>query len=147
MKIETFAYLATPYAHKTAYMRDLRAKAALRITGFLMRNKIHVFSPIVHNHRINQSGALKSWTHKDMMDYDTSFMAAASILIIGQLPEWKQSEGIRQERVIFEASEKPEMLYNPRFLFSTQEWTKLKGFPDGGIVDKAVAQRAIIGDG
>ncbi len=127
MKIETFAYLATPYAHKTAYMRDLRAKAALRIAGFLMKNRLYVFSPIVHNHRLKQSGALKEWTHDDMMNYDLPFMAVASILIIGQLPGWEVSEGIRQERETFEDLKKPEMLYDPRFLFTGQEWTNLKG--------------------
>lgn len=127
MKIETFAYLATPYAHKTAYMRDLRAKAALRITGFLMKNKLYVFSPIVHNHKINQSGALKGWTHEDMLGFDTPFMLAASVLIIGQLPGWEESEGIWQERVTFRNSGKPEMLYDPAFLFTTQEWIKLGG--------------------
>jgi len=127
MKIETFAYLATPYAHKTAYIRDLRAKAALRITGFLMKNRLHVFSPIVHNHKINQSGALKDWTHEDMMDYDAPFMAVASVLIVGQLPGWITSEGIKQERAIFKDMKKPEMLYDPRFLFAEQEWRNLSG--------------------
>lgn len=127
MKVETFAYLATPYAHKKAYMRDLRAKAAIRIAGFLMGNRLYVFSPIVHNHKIKQCGALKSWTHKDMLDYDLPFMAVASILIVCQLPGWKESEGIRQEQATFKSLNKPEMLYNPEFLFTTHEWTNLGG--------------------
>ena len=127
MKIETFAYLATPYAHKTAYMRDLRAKAALRIVGFLMKNRLYVFSPIVHNHKINQSGALKGWTHEDMMNYDAPFMTAASVLIVGTLPGWTQSMGIKKERITFNDLKKPELIYNPRFLFTIQEWSNLEG--------------------
>lgn len=127
MKIETFAYLATPYAYKTAYMRDLRAKAALRITGFLMKNRLYVFSPIVHNHKLKQSGALKDWTHGDMMNYDLPFMAVASVLIVGTLPGWEQSMGIKQERITFNDLKKPELIYDPRFLFTIQEWRNLKG--------------------
>ncbi len=130
MKIETFAYLATPYAHKTAYMRDLRAKAAVRITGLFMSGGVYVFSPIVHNHRLKQSGALKGWTHEDMMSYDLPFMKAASVLIIGQLPGWKISMGIKTERITFNNLKKPELIYNPRFLFTTEEWSKLKGYSE-----------------
>ena len=128
MKIETFAYLATPYAHKTAHMRDLRAKAALRITSFLMKNRMYVFSPILHNHKVNQSGALKDWTHGDMLQYDAPFMEAASIIIVSKIPGWEVSVGVKQERVIFHKAQKPELIYDPRFLFTQEEWAKLKAF-------------------
>ncbi len=138
MKIETFAYLATPYAHKMAHIRDLRAEAAVRITGALMKSGMYVFSPIVHNHKINQSGALKGWTHEDMMDYDAPFMVAASVLIVGKLPGWDQSMGIKKERTTFNDLKKPELIYNPRFLFTTQEWANLKNYDRK--IDKAAAQ-------
>ena len=128
MKIETFAYLATPYAHRTARIRNLRAKAACRIVGTLMKNNIKVFSPIVHNHQLKVSGLLKHWSHDDYMAYDAAFMATAHSLIIGILPGWEVSVGVELEQKEFRAQRKPILKYDPNQLFSEEEWNKLSAY-------------------
>ena len=128
MKIETFAYLATPYAHKTARIRNLRAKAACRIVGTLMKNNIKVFSPIVHNHQLKVSGLLKHWSHDNYMTYDAAFIATAHSLIIGMLPGWEVSVGVGLEQVEFRVQRKPIFKYDPNQLFSAEEWSELSTY-------------------
>jgi len=125
MKTDSFLYLASPYAHKTARMRNLRAKAAARVTGHLLKHGICVFSPIVHNHQLKLSGVLKEWTHGDYIAYDMSFTEVASGILVCRLPGWKASKGVSQEIANFKNQHKPEFHYNPRLLFTSQEWTNL----------------------
>ena len=127
MKTDSFLYLASPYNHETARMRSLRAKSTARVTGHLLRQGICVFSPIIHNHQLKISGALKEWTHRDYIAYDFSFTRVASGILVCKLPGWKTSKGILQEVEDFRNQHKPEFHYDPRPLFTTQEWADLGG--------------------
>ena len=137
MNTDTFIYLATPYAHKTARMRQLRARAAARIAGHLLRSNFRVFSPIIHNHQLKIS-YLKDWTHMDWMAYDAPFMDMASSMMIGCLPGWELSHGVKSEKEEFELQNKPVLPYDPQSLFSRDEWNKLKDFQDGGVITQRV---------
>lgn len=128
MKTDSFLYLASPYAHKTARMRNMRAKATAKVTGHLLKHGICVFSPIIHNHQLKLTGVLKEWTHSDFMAYDVSFTEAASGILVCELPGWAISDGVSQEIEDFKNQRKPELHYDPRHLFTTQEWTDLKNY-------------------
>ncbi len=49
-------YLASPYSHPDAVVREYRFRAACQAAASVMRSGQHVFSPIAHSHAIAEYG-------------------------------------------------------------------------------------------
>ena len=92
-------YLASPYMHEDARVRQWRYEMALRHAAKLLNEGTHVLSPIVHSHNIALMYDLpKDWTFWKPIDY--AYIAASRGVIVLKLPGWTESEGITAETKI-----------------------------------------------
>jgi hypothetical protein len=99
-------YLACPYSHHDARVREARFKRVNVFASMLMKCGDFVFSPISHTHPIAEAGGLPgSWEYWE--PYDRSFLEWADELHVLMLPGWKESIGVQAEIRIAQASGKP----------------------------------------
>lgn len=91
-------YLASPYTHKRYLIRALRARAAARAAGILLREGYYVFSPIAYGHLIAMYSEFPV-----PIDYfyweplNKEFIQWSDVLYILTLDGWKDSTGIKRE--------------------------------------------------
>lgn len=89
-------YLASPYSHPDADVRQHRFERACQVAGGLMREGHHIFSPIAHTHSIAVQCDLPLgfdfWRQ-----YDEEMIAACGELWVLMLPMWSQSKGVSAE--------------------------------------------------
>lgn len=89
-------YLASPYSHPDAAVRQSRYEAACEAAGVLARHGYHVFSPIAHSHGIalhgGTGGSWEDWERQDLV-----MLAKASAFVLLPLEGWKESHGVRVE--------------------------------------------------
>jgi hypothetical protein len=90
-------YLASPYTHKDAAVREWRAVAACKAAAALMRQGLVVFSPVAHSHHVAKFGGvapcdLDFWMHQDL-----PMVGKCSAIIVLDLPGWQDSKGVNRE--------------------------------------------------
>jgi hypothetical protein len=96
--LKPLIYLASPYSHPDARVKESRFKAAVRAATWLMgcdpaRN---VFSPIVHSHPLHKLGGLRGdW--KFWSKIDREYLTVSHKLIVLLLDGWKESVGVQAE--------------------------------------------------
>jgi hypothetical protein len=88
-------YLASPYSHPDAFVRERRFQAACEVAARLMQDGHHVFSPIAHSHAIAVQGIPTDWTY--WKTFDSHMLAACGELAVLMLPGWRDSEGVQAE--------------------------------------------------
>ena len=89
-------YLASPYSHHDAAVRQLRFEIVSRVAARLMSGGLHVFSPISHTHPIAEYGSLPlGWDFWEQ--YDRAIMGVCSRMIVLMLDGWEQSRGVQAE--------------------------------------------------
>jgi len=90
-------YLAGPYSHPEAPVRVRRAREHTRAAVHLMRQGHAVFSPIAHGHALvtEDPEIATGWAHWARLDQ--AMVAAASTMVVLQLPGWETSEGVQAE--------------------------------------------------
>jgi hypothetical protein len=89
-------YIACPYSHPVAQVREARFGAVNRVTAQLMKKGFVVFSPISHTHPIAVAGDLpKGWDYWE--HFDRVFLSMSRKLYILTLDGWKESEGVQGE--------------------------------------------------
>lgn len=88
-------YLASPYSHPDATVREVRFQQACRAAATLMRCGIHVFSPVAHSHPIAQHGLPTSWEFWRAVDLQ--YLRQCEALVLLRLPGWERSVGVRAE--------------------------------------------------
>ena len=90
-------YLASPYSHKDAHVREQRYESACKKTAELIEDGDIVFSPIAHSHNI----AKYIGNHNDSsfwVDQDLSFLTGwADEMWVLMLDGWEESKGIKME--------------------------------------------------
>lgn len=101
-------YLASPYTYRTPnrvernWMQALRFEWACEATAALLRQGIHVLSPIAHSHSIAIANALP--TGFDFWErFDHALIRMCDRFAVLPLPGWRESEGVRRE-TLFAAS-------------------------------------------
>lgn len=52
MPADSLIYLASPYSHPRLSVRRARVKANAHFCALMQHNRLHVYSPLVHNHTI-----------------------------------------------------------------------------------------------
>lgn len=89
-------YLATPYNHPDASVRERRFLTACKVAGHFMRQGVHLFCPIAHTHPIALAGDLpKGWDY--WQAYDRAMLSACTELWVVKMEGWQESAGIRGE--------------------------------------------------
>ena len=92
-------YLATPYSHDDPNVRRQRFEIVNRVAAGLMRDGVHIYSPISHTHPIAMAGDLpKGWDYWEK--YGRVVLAACVKVIVLRQPGWEQSTGVNAELAI-----------------------------------------------
>jgi hypothetical protein len=107
-----FDYLATPYQHYTGGLKEAYHDARLIVSHFALEGR-SVYSPIVYWHHIARASGMNPIDHEIWLPLDKPFMFAARALIVGMLPGWKQSKGVKAEIDFFKRAGKPIDFYDP----------------------------------
>jgi len=106
---DSFWYFATPY-DKFPLDRIAGYNAAISSIPVLIAASVKVYSPIVHNHPIDQ---LLSRSSEFWLAFDEPFMRASCGLIVCKLATWRESNGIAHEIRRFEQMKKPVTYMEP----------------------------------
>ena len=89
-------YLACPYAHADPAVMQQRFEAVTKKAGELMSKGITVYSPITHNHPIQQMFNLpRTWEF--WRERDIPFLSAADEIWVLTLPGFDKSVGVNAE--------------------------------------------------
>lgn len=89
-------YLASPYSHPEAEVREARFQDACRAAGALMKAGLNVFSPIAHSHPMATLGDVPP-VHDCWYGYDLAYLPFCRGMIVLMLPGWCDSKGIYGE--------------------------------------------------
>ena len=96
---KTLVYLATPYSHPDKAIRVRRFEIVNRVAAALMKQGVHIFSPISHTHPIAEAGDLPlGWEF--WQGYDRAILAACAKVIVLMQDGWQNSTGVTAERKI-----------------------------------------------
>ncbi|HUP81987.1 MAG TPA: DUF1937 family protein [Pirellula sp.] len=88
-------YLASPYTHVDAAVRESRFDAACLATSTLMRAGLSVYAPIVHSHPLVRYGLPIEWQF--WQAHDCEHLRRCDNVIVLTLDEWKESRGVQAE--------------------------------------------------
>jgi hypothetical protein len=92
----SLVYLASPYSHPDPRVREGRFQSVCQAAAHLMKEGIHVFSPIAHTHPISLAGKLPGdWEY--WRAYDEVVLSACGALVVLKLDKWEESKGIQGE--------------------------------------------------
>ncbi len=98
-------YLASPYTHPDASVREDRFQAACQMTARMMRGGLMVLSPIVHSHPLTAHGLPGDWNYWQQID--RHYLEMCERVTVLMLPGWKESRGVQQEIEIAKELGKP----------------------------------------
>ncbi len=91
-------YLASPYSHDDALVRETRFRMVCRVAARLMRHGEQVFSPIAHTHPIAEFGLPKGWEYWE--EFDRWFIERCDEVVVLMIDGWKTSRGVRAEIIL-----------------------------------------------
>jgi hypothetical protein len=92
----SFLYLASPYTHPDAYVREARYLTALDALHWLLGNRIWAYSPIVHCHDLAKHNDLPK-DHDYWLEYNHLMILNSRGVAVLQTPGWTESKGIADE--------------------------------------------------
>jgi nucleoside 2-deoxyribosyltransferase len=98
-------YLASPYSHPDAEVRERRFDAVCRAAAYLIRIGKSVYSPIAHSHPICRYGLPGDW--RFWQHHDSQYIEICDEMVVLMLDGWEQSEGIQAEMGIARELGKP----------------------------------------
>lgn len=104
-------YLASPYSHSNAIIRERRFRAACRVAARLIRSGEVVFSPVAHGHAISLYGVPTDW--RFWKAHDRRFLEQCREVIVLTLDGWRQSVGVQAEIEIAGELGKPVRYLSP----------------------------------
>ena len=90
----TLIYLASPFAHPSAAVREARLEAVRYVCGKMVDEGRIVLSPLVYAGELAVRGyhAPQGW-----YAWDLQFLARSDQLLVLQLPGWEHSQGVLVE--------------------------------------------------
>lgn len=91
----SYIYLASPYTHKSAQVREARFQEVLKKLAEYTRAGEIVFSPIVHSHPLSWHGLDGKWEYWQTIDH--TFIDQCSRLRVLQMKDWDKSVGVKAE--------------------------------------------------
>src|SRR5688572_29901079 len=107
-----FWYVGSPYSK---YPDGLHAafREVSRITGSLIAQGVHCYSPIAHTHPVAIHSGMDPLDHSIWLAADAPLMRAAIGLIVCKMESWEKSYGLKVEIEEFERAEKPIVYLEP----------------------------------
>lgn len=109
-------YLACPYSHADAAVREWRYQAVTKVAAMLILSQdVMVLSPISHSHPIvtlTDDVELGS-DYNYWMPFDEEMMDWADEIWVLELDGWEESEGVSQERDYATSQSKPTRYIDP----------------------------------
>lgn len=91
-------YLACPYSHPDAEIRNSRVELASLVAAKLMQQGTPVYSPITHGHAVAQHlPPAVSADHRFWMRHCKPFMEAAREIMVLPMHGWRLSKGVQEE--------------------------------------------------
>ena len=88
-------YLAAPYAHADAEVRDVRTRHATDCSAWLMAHGISVFSPLTHGHPISEISHIDSYD--GWAGVNERLLAACDAVLVLDTRLTAKSLGVRRE--------------------------------------------------
>ena len=90
----TLVYLASPYAHSSARVREARLEAVRHVCGKMVNDGRIVMSPLVYLGELAYKGVHppQGW-----YAWDLQLLARSDELLVLQLPGWEESRGVLVE--------------------------------------------------
>ena len=88
-------YLASPYSHADAAVREQCFRAACRATALLIREGNAVFAPIVHGHPLVDHGLPTGWSFWER--FDREHIRRCDEVAVLMIDGWQESGGVREE--------------------------------------------------
>jgi len=98
-------YLASPFSHPEAAVRERRFEAACRAAAELTRQGKTTFSPIVHSYHLCRYGLPLDW--KFWQRHDLAFLAMCDEVVVLKLDGYLRSVGVQAEIAAARALGKP----------------------------------------
>lgn len=92
----SYIYLGSPYSDPDEAKQYMRYRNAGRATAHLLRQGIHVYSPIVHCHHLAHDYGLPK-DFEFWKEYNKAMLEKADMLMILKLNGWKESVGLDGE--------------------------------------------------
>ena len=90
----TLIYLASPYAHESAAVREARLEAVRHVCGRLVNEGRIVLSPMVY---LGELAAKGVHPPQGWYAFDLQLLARCDELLVIQLPGWEDSKGVLVE--------------------------------------------------
>lgn len=92
-------YLAAPYTHPDAVVRNTRAELASIVAARLMEAGYVVFSPITHGHSVaDHLPPQKASSHEFWMGQCLPMLASCDWMLVLPIDGWRESRGLAEER-------------------------------------------------
>lgn len=88
-------YLASPYSHPDAAVREQRFHSVCRMAATLMQQGDVVFAPIVHGHPLVGHGLPTDWPFWER--FDREHLRRCDELVVLMLDGWRESVGVAAE--------------------------------------------------
>jgi Domain of unknown function (DUF1937) len=115
-------YLASPYSHTSASIRQDRYEDALKCTSWLFNNGFWGYSPIVNGHNlINVKHGWEAWK-----EFDTEMVTRCNEVWILMIPGVFESKGVRVEIEIAK-------LQGKKIMTVREKWSYGVVVPDSGL--------------
>ncbi len=108
-------FLSTPYSLYSSGLQ-IAFEEACKLAGRLIINGLSIYCPIAHSHPIAFYGDLNPLDRRLWMRLNEPFVRAANAIIVGELPGWKDSAGVKSEMDAFALAGKPIYFVNPNSL-------------------------------
>jgi len=110
-----FIYIASPYSHETAEIRQERFEAVTREVSRYLKAGVTVYSPITHCHELANRYCLPT-DFEFWQVHNENMLAAADALYVLTLTGWRHSKGVAAEMHFARSREIPIMLIHPEEL-------------------------------
>jgi nucleoside 2-deoxyribosyltransferase len=104
-------YLASPYSHPDAAVREQRFHSVCRMAATLMQQGDVVFAPIVHGHPLVGHGLPTDWPFWER--FDREHLRRCDELVVLMLDGWRESVGVAAEIRIAAELGKPVRYIDP----------------------------------
>jgi hypothetical protein len=108
-------YLGTPYSKYPAGIEQAFIDAC-KLCGDLLRRGLKVYSPIAHTHPIAIHAGIDPLDLGVWLPFDEMRMERADAMLVGKMPTWEISSGIRHEIDAFKRAGKPVYYLDPAAL-------------------------------
>ena len=89
-------YLASPYTHPDAEVREARCKAAEDYMAYMLSNREWAISPIASTHYLATRHKLPG-DHLFWMEYDARLINICDEVRVLGIPGWQESKGVKHE--------------------------------------------------